>query len=373
MRKLAILLGTLAIAASAFAGGKEPVAPEVTTVVKETVVYKSAKRGGFVDLSYWYTGPGSRFKEKSLGLSGYEYESMNDYYAPSGALRFEALGSLPLTEKDTLTFRVRIDTPFEESLTNGLVTPKEYTKRGDKTGQLRLQYLHKHDFLNATSRLQYRNTGADGYGWGIPANALEYRFGIPLEFLYIDSDFIKTKSFVIAPKVGYAWADSNDGGAKASWFGVDLESSYQLPLGFVLTLNLRASNYSSNRKLWTDKSKAKDYDGNFAINGYAILSNSITLVEWDNAKLSFAFDGGIDDYKISSRKQFASKYTSKAVDKSYYAFFNPYFRLDYTPVEDVTLYLQAGVEYGNGDFGAIHEAKNWSVSPEAKVGIKYSF
>jgi hypothetical protein len=364
MRKLAILLGTLAIAASAFAGGKEPVAPEVTTVVKETVVYKSAKRGGFVDVSYRWNGVGTHFSE-----DGYKWDGGNGYNAPNGAGRLQILGALPLTEKDTFEFRVRVDNALEKYTAFGDAADAYNTSSGG--AQVRFRYTHKHDFLNASSRLQYRNTGADGYGWASAGNALEYRFQIPIEALYLDNDFIKTTKFVVAPKVGYAWAYADKGSATTLWYGIDLETVHQLPLGFSFEFDIWAGNYTANDKYFYAGEKS-----NIGVFFYAVLSNSITLVEWDSAKLSFAFDGGLDSYKYSQRKGATGTFVTTSgtdVNKAYYAFVNPYFKLDYQATEDLNFYIAAGVEYGNGDIQNASEAQKWALSPTAWAGFRYSF
>jgi len=376
MRKLAILLGTLAIAASAFAGGKEPVAPEVTTVVKETIVYKSSPTTGNIGFYYRVAGPAGVFKK-----DGKKYYRENGYSGDYG--RILVTGGVNLTERLAFGFEARADREL------GLDDKDPTVAAGNR---FRAWFTYKHDFLDGKSRLWYGNTG-DYTGW-FGGHALEYRYEIPLAGYFFDNDFIKTTAFTVAPTIGYAWDNSGTApgdrlwidtsgsspvitkgkyestGSAAYYAGLGLFTSHALPLNFSFDFNVYAYYGKYNHKGVFDEK-----DSAFLVYTEIYLNNKTKLLDLsDSAALYFTFTGGYDPYYYASEKIFQSSLSKKAVSSAYSIYALPQLRLEYKPVENVTTYIQGGAEYRNwAGAEASNKAQGWTWAPTAQVGFTVSF
>ena len=149
MRKLALLLGSLVVVASASA--KEvvpaPVVVEeapVQIVEKEVIVYRDKEEGfrpnGNVDLQYRYYGE----TEGQDGEKATDWNTGDNRYS-----RTQLSGAIQMTEAQKLEFRVR----DWNSLKHGETDPDS---------EIRLRYFYNHGNLgdskvNFTSRIQYRD------------------------------------------------------------------------------------------------------------------------------------------------------------------------------------------------------------------------
>jgi hypothetical protein len=400
------LLGTLVVAASAFAGGKEPAAPEVTTVVKETVVYKSAGIGGSVTFHYAIMGPAGAAKNKVTKKKYYR-----DAVGNSGDFgRFQIDGSIPLGEKDAMGFTVRTD--HELGLSD-----KDQSFRTGNT-RFRLWYTHKHDFLNATSKLWYGDNG-DAYnqdvlssGAGVSAdvadqatsaiaglknypglgvtwgrvNTLEYSFMVPLAEYFFDNDFVKTTSFNVGPVVGYTWDHSNSiqigttkynyPNSRTYFGGIGLTTSHAFPLNFGLTFNVYALYASADQKLYgEDANGDADSKTDFYVFSSLYLTNTTKLVDLsDSAALSFVFKAGFDPYIFSSEKYYGSNIglEGKKGTGYYELCVMPALRVDWAASDTVSVFAEVGADYRNTE-RKVSSAQGWTWSPYADLGFTVKF
>ncbi|MDR1831548.1 MAG: hypothetical protein LBQ97_02295 [Fusobacteriaceae bacterium] len=358
MKKLAILLGTLVVAASAFAGGKEPAAPEVKTIVQETVVYRSAPTTGSITFRYQVMGPAAGYDDKGVG----KYYRENGYSGDFGRLRID--GSVGLTDKLGFGFQVRTDGEL------GL-DDKDPTIRD--ASRFRAWFTYKHDFLNATSRLWYGDTGAyynGGVGGGteIPGgDALEYRFMVPLAEYFFDNDFVKTAKFNVGPQVGYVWDHS--GGSTATYYaGLALETTHTFPLGFSLDVNVYGHYVKTNIDSYYDLDKSNDFQAYIEV----YLRNKVKLVDLsDSATLSFVFEGGFDPYAFSSKKIYTDKWGVDGTT-AYSLYALPTLRVDWAATDSVSVFVEAGAEWRNG-FAPSKTARGWTAAPYAQTGFTVKF
>jgi hypothetical protein len=421
MRKLAILLGTLAIAASAFAGGKEPVAPEVTTVVRETVVYQ--KNGGYVAMFYRWWGPSNTYK--SSGDVGFvEWTDLDDDGVFSGTSevlyagkirvkskerqangnrgRLHIEGSVNFGESSSVFFRARTNRPISPigketvSMNIGSYSYSQdlYSRSGD-SDDIRIGFNFKHDLLSATSRIRYQNNG-EYSGFGEGNHNLEYQFRIPMAQYLFDNDFIKTASFTVYPYVGYTWANSfgdtstTKGAGRGFYGGIGIDSVHQLPLNFSFEFNLRAAYFNANYDKYDDSKST------LGVYAEIYLHNKTKLAEFGNSSLFFTFDGGYDPYRWASKKLYghsslahlavlrewdATKskfkdpvlYTTSENSKSSYSLFAfPALQLETRPFDNTLIYVQAGAEIRN-IYETSTEAQGWVWQPRAEVGFRIDF
>jgi len=285
MKKLALLLGSLAIAATSFAGGKEVVPVEVVVkeVIREVPVYRNNWNGGYLEMyykwwgkstthehdRYYYTNDGidveTTYDKDLKTISG--LKRIKDRRSNGNRGRLHIAGLVNLTERQSVYFRVRNNQTISN---NGIAVYGANTdnagnpflenvgyKNSSESTQIRIRYSYKHDFasLNAISRVHFQTEdGANGdpAGAAIGRNNLEYQFRMNFADYMFDNDFIKTTKFVVAPKVGYSWDNSSTGhyytyakynaatlayysreigGGHAStpYFGLDFEIDHKLP------------------------------------------------------------------------------------------------------------------------------------------------
>jgi hypothetical protein len=365
MKKLAILLGTLAIAASAFAGGKEVVpAPGTTTVIKEVerVVYRDRTDIGSVTFRYQVLGPAGENKRH-----GAKYYRENHYAGDFGRLRID--GSLALTERVKFGFQIRTDHEL------GISDKDADIKNASR---YRAWFDYKHDFLNATSRLWYQRSGANGeYTGEIPGfHNLDYKFLIPVAEYFFDNDFVKTTTFSVGPEIGYSWDYSNDKsgtstyGSKASYYGgLALYTTHKFPLNFTLDVNVFALSARTNTKYFDDKKN------DFLVYAEVYLKNKTKLADLgDSATLSFVFEGGYDGYQYSQKKIWKDNLPvgGAATKQKYTLYALPTLRVDYAAASNLSIFVEAGAEYANGEISG-HSAQGWTWSPYAQTGFQVKF
>ncbi|MDR1835352.1 MAG: hypothetical protein LBQ96_06065 [Fusobacteriaceae bacterium] len=353
MRKGMIAIGALLLSSAVFAGGKEPVAPEVQTIVKEVVAPKSGP-SGYVDIYYEWRGKSAAHKK-----SGHKDHLSSNY----GTLHAE--GELQIDERNLLYLEVE---NFHAVSRPG---PDDLWETEDDHTDFTLEFTHQHDFLGGVAcKFIFNNN--DGV---LESKRLEYQARWNFAEKLLNNDFIQTKDFVLAPKVGYNWDEHYEydegaglsGFAKDFYYGVDLYTYFELPLNFELEFNLYLTQHKYNRAIAENKKK------NFTADVELYLYNTTKLVDLsDKLSLSFYFEGGFDPYSHSNRKIFASDMGHPDATDGYTLYALPALRLDYKVTDNWNIYLVAGARTEN-----IHtsskEAQGWVWQPVAQVGFKVEF
>ncbi|WP_308576810.1 TonB-dependent receptor [uncultured Fusobacterium sp.] len=359
MRKLALLLGSLVVVASASA--KEvvpaPVVVEeapVQIVEKEVIVYKEKEEGfrpnGYVDLQYRYYGR----TEKNNGESEKDWNSKNNYS------RTQLQGKVQMTENQALDFRVRDfnDLDHEPGLQAG---------NGLKT-QVRLRYYYDHGTLGdskigATSMVRYEKGSSQ---------TLEYRYDLQFADYFFNNDFIKTTNFVVGPRYMYNWGSNNDNYTHTLGLYMDIINEH--PWGFWTEIEIDGLHYN----MYGDAArpvdgKADNYkDNSFDVSVAATLHHEANLYTNGKYSLDWAFEGGYDAYQwhnIDRVETTAGNY----IDDEYELYAQPSVTLSYQATEFVSLYATAGAEYRNWRITAGSEASNWRWQPFGIVGFKTTF
>lgn len=348
MRKLALLLGSLLVVASASA--KEvvpaPVVVEeapVQVIEKEVIVYRDKEVGfrpnGYVDLQYRWYGE-TEGQEKGEGWAGATNYS-----------RTQLLGKINMTEKQALEYRIR---------KYNSVTSKEDT--GKSGSDTRLRYFYKHGLLgdskvDFTSRVHYRDiSGAQQIEYMAMFNFADYMF---------NNDYIKTTDFTVAPRYRYAWSSNSDD--YVNTLGVDLYTMHELPYGFSFEFNL----YPMEDFFGIDKSlEGKMRDKEFTVDMEAYLRNSVNLYTNGNVSVDFNFEAGYDPYTWSQYKQYGENENSKS---EYELYVLPTVQLNYQATSNVKVYVAAGAEYRDWTVTAGDEASHWRWQPTVFAGFRTTF
>jgi len=358
-------------------------------------------------LLYRVMGPAAAYK-KDLDGDGVKEKFYRENGNAGDYGRLQVEGNVPITERDSLYFRIRSQQEIGLSDKDPGITD---------SAQYRVRFSHKHDFLNgATSRLHYQYK-QDYFGWAPGAHNLEYQLRIPVPVGF-DNDFIKTTTFIIAPKVGYSWDFSNDytdtlatkvtekhDSAATYYGGLDIYTSNALPLNFWIEANVYAGYYSTNHKYYGfDKDQYNKFWGaantpigdsktDFRVGVELYLKNKTKLADLgDTATLSFYFEGGFDPYSFSSEKSYVDFWgTGNSLAYSLYAL--PALQLDWQPTDNVSAWLLAGAELRNhGSFkynsgtdakgdkvydtfsaDAKSTAQGWTWAPVVEAGFKVTF
>ena len=352
MRKLALLLGSLVVVASASA--KEvvpaPVVVEeapVQIIEKEVIVYRDKEEGfrpnGNVDLQYRVYGT-------TENKEGHEDKwATDDNYS-----RLQLSGKIQMTENQKLEYRVRNWNSIEASNDESV---------RDDSKEVRLRYFYNHGNLgdskvNYTSRIQYRDKASE-------TQDLEYMARFNFAEYMFNTDFIKTTDFTVAPRYAYAW-DSNSSDYD-NQLGVDLYTMHELPLGFSFEFNL----YTTQHFFGEDQTfDGKEEDKNFTVDMEAYIYNTTNLYTAGNLSVDFNFEGGYDAYNWSKEKQFGTKENEKA---AYSLYALPTIQLNYQVTPNVTTYVAAGAEYRNWNITGESEASNWRWQPTAWAGFNVAF
>ncbi|MDO4589147.1 MAG: hypothetical protein Q4B33_04735 [Fusobacterium sp.] len=362
MRKLALLLGSLVVVASASA--KEvvpaPVVVEeapVQIVEKEVIVYRDKEEGfrpnGFVDLQYRYYGR----TEKNNG------ESDKDWNGENNHSRIQLLGKINVTENQAFEYRARVFNDLDKE--TGL-------QAGDKDTAVRLRYFYNHGKLgdskvNLTSRVHY-NDGGD-------SQELEYQARFNFAEYMFNNDFVKTTDFTLAPKYKYVWSDDNSS-AYDNQVGLEFNSFYELPWGFSHELNVYADQhfFGKGKEITTRDGKQDD---NFTVSVEAYLYHTLPLYSNDKLSIAFKNEGGFDTWDWSKEKEFTAATESAPEheddDVTYQAYLLSTVGAEYQATPNVVLYAEAGAEYRNWQITSEKSASNWRWQPTVWAGFKTTF
>ena len=395
MRKLALLLGSLLVVASASA--KEvvpaPVVVEeapVQVIEKEVIVYRDKEVGfrpnGYVDLQYrWYgktEGQEKKFKTKEAVTEGNGNWNTGNNYS-----RIQLSGKINMTENQTLEYRVRDYNAVTAHEGNG--------KDGTDT---RLRYFYNHGNLgdskvNLTSRVHYRDNGHDD-----DSQELEYQARFNFAEYMFNNDFVKTTNFVVAPKYGYSWDSSNDN-SYDNQLGVDLYTMHELPWGFSFELNVYTAQHFYGKDQFFDGTNKME-DKNFTVDVEAYIYNTTNLYTNGKVSVDFNFEGGYDAYNWSQEKKFGAPYRdgkhedkyaianpdttdtdgsavrAKGVgtDNSKYSLYAlPTIQVNYQATPSFKVYAAAGAEYRDWAVNSGSSATNWRWQPTVFAGFKTTF
>ncbi|WP_462350526.1 major outer membrane protein FomA [Fusobacterium varium] len=361
MRKLALLLGSLLVVASASA--KEvvpaPVVVEeapVQVIEKEVIVYRDKEVGfrpnGYVDLQYRWYGDTEGKNEGSWNGGANNYS------------RTQLQGKINMTEKQALEYRVR----NYNDLNSSSAKDKDDKSTRNSGADVRLRYFYNHGNLgdskvNLTSRVHYRDrddlSGAQEVEYQARFNFAEYMF---------NNDFIKTTNFVVAPKYKYVWEASNDDDYD-NRLGFDIASFHELPYGFSFELNFYVDQHFYGKDQKFDGER-KLKDKNFTVDMEAYLYNTTNLYTNGNVGIDFNFEGGYDAYNWSQEKKFG---TDKDENAKYSLYALPTIQVNYQATPNVVVYAAAGAEYRNWDITGNGEASHWRWQPTVFAGFKTTF
>ena len=352
MRKLALLLGSLVVVASASA--KEvvpaPVVVEeapVQIVEKEVIVYRDKEEGfrpnGFVDLQYrWY------------GETENQEAHENEWATQDNYSRLQLSGAINMTEKQKLEYRIRNWNSVESS--------DNASVKGDSK-EVRLRYFYNHGNLgdskvNLTSRVEYKDLQDD-------SQYVEYQSRFDFAEYLFNNDFIKTTKAVVAPKYRYQWSADNSSDY-SNQVGADLEYTADLPLGFDIELNVYNTyfSYGTEQKFTPENGKVEKGDNNFTTNVELYLHYNANLYTNGKYSVDLGTEWGYDPYYA---------YNEKTDERSYYLKADQWVTLNYAATEFVNVYLTGGAEYGN--FTKKHEgcATNWRWQPYVTAGFNVAF
>ncbi|WP_373077337.1 hypothetical protein [Fusobacterium varium] len=359
MRKLALLLGSLLVVASASA--KEvvpaPVVVEeapVQVIEKEVIVYRDKEEGfrpnGYLDLQYRYYGETEGQKEVEVP----NWNTENKYS------RIQFSGKINMTEKQSLEYRVR-----------DFNSVSAHEKTGKDGVDARFRYFYNHGNLgdskvNLTSRIHYRDFGHDD-----DSQEIEYQARFNFAEYMFNNDFVKTTNFVLAPKYEYGWNSSNDDNYD-NRIGVDLYTMHELPYGFSFELNLYADQHFYGKdKQFNNDAKAND-DKNFTLAMEAYLYNTTNLYTNGKVSVDFNFEGGYDAYNWSQEKMYKDVDGTQR-DAKYSLYALPTVQLNYQATPNVKVYVAAGAEYRNWAVVAETEASHWRWQPTVFAGFRTAF
>ena len=349
MRKLALLLGSLVVVASASA--KEvvpaPVVVEeapVQIVEKEVIVYRDKEEGfrpnGNIGLEYKYYG-------------NTESQNHDDWNSANNYSRTQLSGGIQMTEAQKLEFRVRDYNSLDQE-------NDRQTKVGTET---RLRYFYNHGNLgdskvNLTSRVQYRDKSG--------AQDLQYQARFDFTEYLFNNDFVKTQYFQIQPGYTYEWKDGNDS-QYDSQISLDLETMFALPLGINFEFNV----YNTLHDYGTETYNTSLYEpssDNYTVDVEAKIYKTVELYATEKTTLSLTFEGGYDDYSWS-REDLGQK----DHNFTYSVYANPFLRVDHQATEFVSLFAEVGAEYRNWAESNQCAAQDWRWQPVAAAGFNVAF
>ena len=380
MRKLALLLGSLLVVASASA--KEvvpaPVVVEeapVQVIEKEVIVYRDKEEGfrpnGYVDLQYrWY------------GEVENQTSDENDWAGATKYGRTQLMGKINMTENQSFEYRIR---------NYGNDSSDRLGKSGTDS---RLRYFYNHGNIgdsnvNFTSRIHYRDReDTDKH------QELEYQARFNFAEYMFNNDFVKTTNFVVAPKYKYVWDEGNDN-SYDNRIGFDIASMHELPYGFSFELNFYVDQHFYGKDQFFDGTDKMD-DKNFTVSVEAYLYNTQNLYTSADGKVSvdFNFEGGYDTYEWSANRKYGTphclgKYdteyhaekdtetkTAKGVGtekESYSLYALPTIQVNYQATPSVKVYAAAGAEYRDWAVDSKSSATNWRWQPTVFAGFRTTF
>ncbi|WP_294725536.1 hypothetical protein [uncultured Fusobacterium sp.] len=355
MRKLALLLGSLVVVASASA--KEvvpaPVVVEeapVQIVEKEVIVYRDKEEGfrpnGYVDLQYRYYGD----TEGQSKVGKNDWNKNNDY----GRLQLE--GTINTTENQSFYYRVRTY--------DALTSDQTITNKKD---ELKLQYNFDHGNLgdskvNFVSRLQYVKDGSHALRYEARFDFAEYMF---------NNDFIKTTEMVVAPYYEYTWNRTveGDGDNYDNELGFYANFVNELPYGFAFQVELDTLGFHNygDAKMHGVKDGNKDSDSNTTADVNIILAYGANLYSNEKMSVDFSAESGYDSYSWSDKVATGEDHETYSLKT------DPKVTLTYHATPSLDLYATAGAEYRNWKRTNERSASNWRWQPFGIVGFRTTF
>ena len=355
MRKLALLLGSLVVVASASA--KEvvpaPVVVEeapVQIVEKEVIVYRDKEEGfrpnGYVDLQYRYYGD----TEGQSKVGKNDWNKNNDY----GRLQLE--GTINTTENQSFYYRVRTY--------DALTSDQTITNKKD---ELKLQYNFDHGNLgdskvNFVSRLQYVKDGSHALRYEARFDFAEYMF---------NNDFVKTTEMVVAPYYEYTWNRTveGDGDNYDNELGFYANFVNELPYGFAFQVELDTLGFHNygDAKMHGVKDGNKDSDSNTTADVNIILAYGANLYSNEKMSVDFSAESGYDSYSWSDKVATGKDHETYSLKT------DPKVTLTYHATPSLDLYATAGAEYRNWKRTNERSASNWRWQPFGIVGFRTTF
>ena len=369
MRKLALLLGSLVVVASASA--KEvvpaPVVVEeapVQIVEKEVIVYRDKEEGfrpnGYVDLQYRYYGDTEGQNEDFGTLK--DKKDPTAWNGKNNASRIQLQGKVNMTENQALEFRVRD--------WNDLDQENARQKNGTET---RLRYFYDHGNLgdskvNFTSRVHYLDKFDN-------TQELEYSARFNFAEYMFNNDFVKTTNFELVPFYNYSWASDNSSNY-TNTIGARLKSNYDLPWGFTAEFNLYANQnfYGTGaEKVVKDGDKAGKEDKEFVGVMEAYLYHTLPLYSNDKLSVTFNNEVAYDPYTWSQYKAYDKDTKEESNNATYEVYFLSTIGVNYQVTPNVALYANVGGEYRNWTITSDNSASNWRWQPTAWAGFRTTF
>ena len=376
MRKLALLLGSLVVVASASA--KEvvpaPVVVEeapVQIVEKEVIVYRDKEEGfrpsGNVGLEYKYF-------DRTEGQKDGEWSDsdVGDKYS-----RTQLSGAVQMTENQKFEFRVRDY--------NNLDAHQASSDMGTET---RLRYSYNHGNLgdskvNFTSWVEYKKKKS-----GVQHVDYQARFDFA-EYLF-NNDFVKTSTAIVAPRYKYAWGGNDDNYTNTLGLYVDIINQY--PWGFGSEIEIDGANYNfygeDQVTYKFDKTKNDSWNDDFTLSVKAIITQDTNLYSADKLSIDWHSEGGFDTYNWSDKDnvpygletvEFVNENKDEVTghqkfeDISYQAYFSSDVTASYQATEFVNVFALAGAEYRNWAVDNASSATNWRWQPYVAAGFNVAF
>ena len=375
MKRLALLLGSLLVVSSV-ASAKEVMpapTPEPEKVIeyveKPVIVYKDRevkpawKPNGSLDLRYtWY----GETENKNPG------EDTDGDWARgrSNSGRLQTTVNINFTEKQNLNIRSRTYNAFRDT---------ESKRAGISSDNLRIR--HHYNFgklgdskVTATSRLEYNQTkGDEGLKQAKASVFFDFADYFP------SNEYFKVETFGLRPGYAHRWYKHNSGvegqsfsAGTANRYTLDFESSYKLPLGFSVDLNLY-SGYDRHRKAVRVGNDGETKKGQFNGAMEAYLYHTLPLYKNDKLTVSLKSEGGYDAYDFHQYKTVKNRQGVRTDRRSYSVYLLPTLNVNYKVTDNVNLFAAAGAEYRNWKVSTESEAKNWRWRPTAWAGMKVSF
>ena len=375
MRKLALLLGSLVVVASASA--KEvvpaPVVVEeapVQIVEKEVIVYRDKEEGfrpsGNVGLEV-------RHFDRTEGQKNDEWSGADgDKYS-----RTQLSGAVQMTENQKFEFRVRDY--------NNLDAHQASSDMGTET---RLRYSYNHGNLgdskvNFTSWVEYKKKKS-----GVQHVDYQARFDFA-EYLF-NNDFVKTSTAIVAPRYKYAWGGNDDNYTNTLGLYVDIINQY--PWGFGSEIEIDGANYNfygeDQVTYKFDKTKNDSWNDDFTLSVKAIITQDTNLYSADKLSIDWHSEGGFDTYNWSDKDnvpygletvEFVNENKDEVTghqkfeDISYQAYFSSDVTASYQATEFVNVFALAGAEYRNWAVDNASSATNWRWQPYVAAGFNVAF
>ena len=364
MRKLALLLGSLVVVASASA--KEvvpaPVVVEeapVQIVEKEVIVYRDKEEGfrpsGNVGLEVRYFDRTEGQKNEFADEGGW---SAGDKYS-----RTQLSGAVQMTEKQKFEFRVR---NWHD------VYASHY--ESEAGAEVRLRYSYNHGNLgdskvNFTSWVEYKKARSDVQHFDYQA-----RFDFA-EYLF-NNDFVKTSTAIVAPRYKYTWESNDDGYANTLGLYVDIINQY--PWGFGSEIEIDGADYNFYGKdqvtYKLDGTKNDSWNKDFTLSVKAIITQDTNLYSADKLSIDWHSEGGFDTYNWSDKDNIPyATVVGKYEDTSYEAYFSSDVTASYQATEFVNVFALAGAEYRNWAVSNASSATNWRWQPYVAAGFNVAF